>query len=421
MNYRKMTVRVALLWALLGVVMINNSSGAGKMPQIPDVTKDAPVQFEVKQKTSTLNISLVNETKHSLQTAFDYLIKAQQPNGSWKYDPAITALVLYSFVLQPSYNPSENSDKVINKGLDYLETFVKPDGGIYNKEYTHYTTATCLLALTEAGRSEHKTIIENAKKFLIESQSDETEGIDEKNPFYGGIGYGGDDRPDLSNTNLALDAIKAAEEYESTDRSIPPKDKPQTGEKKPLGSHWKKALIFITRTQNVKAVNDMPYATDDGGFIYETGHYKEERSHSYGSMTYAGLKSLLFARIDKEDIRVKKALAWIHANYTLEENPGFGTTSLYYYYMTATKCLAVMGGDILIDSAGVRHYWREDFIKKLISLQHEDGYWVNPDGRYWENIKDLTTAYSVIAMKFALKDTLTPQAAPEAAKKLQVK
>jgi len=50
----------------------------------------------------------------------------------------------------------------------------------------------------------------------------------------------------------------------------------------------------------------MPYATNDGGFIYETGHYKEDRSHSYGSMTYAGLKSLLFARVDKEDIRVKK-------------------------------------------------------------------------------------------------------------------
>jgi len=85
-----------------------------------------------------------------------------------------------------------------------------------------------------------------------------------------------------------------------------PKNKPQTKkEETPLGPHWQKALVFIARTQNVKAVNDMPYATDDGGFIYETGYYKEDRSHSYGSMTYAGLKSLLFARVDKEDIRVK--------------------------------------------------------------------------------------------------------------------
>ena len=372
-----------------------------------------PIKVEVKKRISTLNPSLINETRHSLQTAFDYLMKAQQRNGSWKYDPAITALVLYSFILQPSYNPSEKSDKSINKGLDYLETFVKPDGGIYNKEYKNYTTAVCLLALTEAGRSEHKTIISDAKKFLIKFQLDETEDITKENPFYGGIGYGGDDRPDLSNTQLALDAIKAAEEYESTDRSIPAESRDQTKkEEVPLGDHWQKAIVFLARSQNVKAVNDMPYATDDGGFIYETGHYNKERSRSYGSMTYAGLKSLLFARVDKEDIRVKKALSWIHAHYSLEENPGFGTTSLYYYYMTATKCLSALGGDVIVDSAGVRHRWREDFIKKLISLQHEDGYWVNSDGRYWENIKDLTTAYSVIGIKFALKGTLIPQAMP---------
>jgi squalene-hopene/tetraprenyl-beta-curcumene cyclase len=58
-----------------------------------------------------------------------------------------------------------------------------------------------------------------------------------------------------------------------------------------------------------------------------------------------------------------------------------------------------------LDSKGNMHYWREDFIKKIISLQHEEGYWVNPDGRYQENVKDLATAYSVIAMKHALSQT----------------
>jgi squalene-hopene/tetraprenyl-beta-curcumene cyclase len=58
----------------------------------------------------------------------------------------------------------------------------------------------------------------------------------------------------------------------------------------------------------------------------------------------------------------------------------------------------------MIDSKGKKHCWREDFIKKIISLQHEEGYWVNPDGRYQENIKDLATAYSVIAIKHALHE-----------------
>jgi hypothetical protein len=152
----------------------------------------------------------------------------------------------------------------------------------------------------------------------------------------------------------------------------------------------------------------MPYAADDGGFIYETGHYKEDRSHSYGSMTYAGMKSLLFAGVDPNDIRIQKAFAWICRNYTVAENPGFGTVSLYYYYMTATKCLAVMGKEMITDPKGNRHRWRKDFLQQIISLQHEDGYWVNANGRYWENIKDLATAYAVIGIKFALKDTLTP-------------
>lgn len=147
----------------------------------------------------------------------------------------------------------------------------------------------------------------------------------------------------------------------------------------------------------------MAYATDDGGFIYETGTYKKERSHSYGSMTYAGLKSLLHAQVDKNDIRVKKAVGWIRNNYTLDVNPGFGTTSLYYYYMTFGKSLSVLGEDEIVDQEGTKHYWREDLSRKLLSLQHEDGYWVNKDGRYWENIKTLATAYSTIGLKFAIQ------------------
>jgi hypothetical protein len=172
---------------------------------------------------------------------------------------------------------------------------------------------------------------------------------------------------------------------------------------KTLAPHWLKALVFLSRTQNIESVNDMDYATDDGGFIYETGHYKPERSISYGSMTYAGLKSLLYAGIDKNDVRVRKAYAWICSNYSVEENPNFGTSSLYYYFMTATKCLKTFGQDSILDSRGKRHDWREDFLNKIVSLQHEEGYWVNSDGRYQENVKDLATAYSVIAMKYALQ------------------
>jgi len=354
------------------------------------------------------NLSLIKETKHSLTLAYGYLLNSQMPNGSWKDDPAITALVLYSFLLRPGYNPDVKSDEALKKGFEYLEKFVQPDGGIYRKEYKSYSTSVCLLAFTESRLEKYSGIIKNAKNFLIKFQVDENEGYAKTHPFYGGIGYGGDDRPDLSNTQLALGAIKAAEDYEVRFSKIIPGNTDQIEkEEKELGLHWKKALVFLARCQNVKAVNDMPYATDDGGFIYETGHYKDERSHSYGSMTYAGVKSLLYARLDKEDIRVKKAVAWIKSHYTLEENPGFGTAALYYYYMTFAKTLDALGEETIVDAEGKKHYWRKEFINKLISLQHADGYWVNENARYWQNIKELVTAYSAIGIKFALKGLLS--------------
>jgi squalene-hopene/tetraprenyl-beta-curcumene cyclase len=365
------------------------------------IANQKPVKIQINQQ---INLSLFKETQHSLKISSEYLLNNQLPNGSWKDHPAITALVIYSFIIHPSTISDKKADQAIEKGLKYIESFVQKDGGIYRKEYRNYVTAVCLMAFTETQLTKYSTIITNAKNFLIKFQLDEDEDISTDHPYYGGIGYGGDDRPDLSNTQLALEAIKTAEEYESSFKQMIPKTPQQIEkEEKELGLHWKKALVFLARCQNVKAINKMPYASDDGGFIYETGTYKKERSHSYGSMTYAGVKSLVYAQVDQSDIRMKKAISWIQNNYTLDINPGFNDTSLYYYYMTFSKCLHLLGEDQIIDSKKVSHNWREDIVKMLLELQKGDGYWVNSNGRFWENIPELTTAYSIIGMKMALK------------------
>jgi len=362
--------------------------------------------INIKTQSNSLasqNLSLAKETKHALQNASSFLLNKQLPNGSWKDHPAITALVLYSFMILPSSIDDKKIEQAIQTGLKYIESFVQKDVGIYRKEYRDYVTAVCLIAFIEANELKYQSIILNAKQFLITFQLDEDENISSDHPYYGGIGYGGDDRPDLSNTQLALEAIHAAEKYESRFKNIIPKTVSQVeAEEKQFGLHWKKALVFLSRCQNVKAVNKMPYASDDGGFIYETGTYKKERSHSYGSMTYAGVKSLVYANVDKSDMRIQKAVQWIRNNYTLEKNPGFDDTSLYYYYMTFSKCMFVLGEDHLVDSKGIKHNWREDIIKKLLEVQKGDGYWVNTNGRFWENIPELTTSYAVIGLKFAL-------------------
>src|SRR3990170_1836301 len=57
------------------------------------------------EKAMLKNLSLLKEAKHSLTLSYKYLLSTQQPDGSWKNSTPITALVLYSFLLRPEYNP----------------------------------------------------------------------------------------------------------------------------------------------------------------------------------------------------------------------------------------------------------------------------------------------------------------------------
>ena len=55
----------------------------------------------------------------------------------------------------------------------------------------------------------------------------------------------------------------------------------------------------------------------------------------YGSMTYAGIKSLIYCGASKDDPRIKKAYEWIQKNYSVEKNPGMPEArhewGLFYY------------------------------------------------------------------------------------------
>src|SRR5690606_31289132 len=135
---------------------------------------------------------------------------------------------------------------------------------------------------------------------------------------------------------------------------------------------FKKALVFVSRCQNLKGEeNDQAWAgkIDDGSFIYTPaagGSTKVQDEPlpdgglpGYGSMTYAGIKSLIYCGVDKNDRRIQKALEWVRKNYTLDRNPGMPDVraqwGLYYYYHTMAKCLSVLGEDFLVDAEGKKH------------------------------------------------------------------
>ncbi len=77
-------------------------------------------------------------------------------------------------------------------------------------------------------------------------------------------------------------------------------------------------------------------------------------------MTYAGLKSMIYAGVDKDDQRVKAAVEWARQHYTLDENPGLGDAGLYYYFHTFAKALDAMGQPTVVDDEGVEHDWRQE-------------------------------------------------------------
>ena len=116
--------------------------------------------------------------------------------------------------------------------------------------------------------------------------------------------------------------------------------------------------------------------------------------------TYAGLKSMIFAGLDKDDPRVKAALEWLRKHYTFDENPGMGDAGLFYYYHTMAKALDVLGEETFADAAGKEHDWRKELADAVIARQREDGAWVNANARWMENDPNLVTAYAILALAY---------------------
>ncbi len=335
---------------------------------------------------ATMDPELRSKARRATDYGLHYLRQHQAEDGSWSNSVGITALALRAF-LESHRGYNESDGAFITRPIEFLLGHVNPDGSISEtNQNRNYNTAVAITALQATGNEAYRPVIENAQAFLKGLQIDAGEGYDPEHRYYGGIGYGGDERPDLSNQYLALEALAAT--------ALDPAD--------PL---WARALAFVSRSQNRSESNDQPWAGNDGGFTYMPGYSPHGGTGSYGGMTHAGMLSLLFAGVDKSDPRVQAAYGWIRANYTLDENPGApGRQGLFYYYNAFAKSLYAFGEPTLVDSAGVAHNWRDDLARKLLSLQAEDGSWVNPySQRWWEGVKDLVTAWSVIALNLAVR------------------
>jgi squalene-hopene/tetraprenyl-beta-curcumene cyclase len=329
-----------------------------------------------------------------------YLRQHQDANGGWSTQKNIGITGVAATGLLRTGELKLN-DPMIEKSLKYVESLVNDKEGHIagadpRNQLKNYVTSVNVMALAAANRdSRYQAVIGNAAEFLKKLQFDEGEGKTPDNDFYGGAGYDSKSRPDLSNTQFFLDALAAA--------GIP-KDDPA----------MKRALIFVSRCQNLKGEhNDRPWAgeVNDGSFIYTAADGGESKSESdtikrpgYGSMTYAGIKSMIYCGVGKDDPRMVKALEWVRNNYTLDANPGMpGNASqrgLYYYYHTMAKTLAVAGIDYIVTPDGVKHDWRAELTAALAKRQRPDGSWINENDRWMEGDPNLVTGYALMALAY---------------------
>ena len=117
-------------------------------------------------------------------------------------------------------------------------------------------------------------------------------------------------------------------------------------------------------------------------------------------MTYAGLKSMVYAGLTKDDKRVRAALTWLGKNYSVAENPGMGQAGVYYYYQTFAKTMDAMGAEEFTDAAGKKHDWRAELIAELPRRQAPDGSWVNSDRKWMESDQNLATGFALLALSY---------------------
>jgi squalene-hopene/tetraprenyl-beta-curcumene cyclase len=325
----------------------------------------------------------------SLHRAAAYLKLQQKPNGFWDANPGVSAVAAAALLRQTDVDRAVRLENV-GKALDSIAAMAKPDGGIYDKAVPHYITAVSVMALSAAGRPQDTPLIEKGRAYLADHLWDEGESVAVTDKWYGGIGYGGSDpnrRADIISLEYALRAMKEAE--------LPAND-----------AAWQKAIVFLQRTQNNSEVNRQEWAKNDGGFVYYPGfsYSSEGATASYGSATYAGVMSYVWANVKKDDDRVKAVLRWVRDNYTVDENPGMGQKTVYYYYMVFAKALQAAGEPVIVDAKGRSHNWREDLGRKLLSLQHKEGYWVNTeDNAELQDNKVLVTAFTMQAIEAALQ------------------
>ncbi len=367
----------------------------------------AAAEADVAESASDVERS----AEQAMRRGLDWMKSVQKGDGSWSNPnfPALTALGLWAFAR------SDHPDRltVCAMAAGFVAGFAREDGGIYRPGgmgrssggLSTYNTAICMVALHAYDKAKYEGTILKAREFMVGSQ------LVGDSAGAGGFGYGKPttttrkvmyklmgwgNRADLSNTGWAAQAMRLTQDME---------DRRPGGKR--VDIDWKAALAYVEKLQN----QDADDADGYGSFGYETGGSragtKEDADgkvslRGYGSMTYAGLESMIYAQVGLNDPRVRSALAWAADHWSVDENPGMGTKGLFYYYSIMGKALSLTRSPALTGSSGRTVPWQKELVEKLVASQRPDGSWVNENNHFWEGDASLVTSYALLTLEYAV-------------------
>jgi len=319
-----------------------------------------------------------DDLKVGLKKGADYLLSNMGKDG-WEGHPGITSICLRSLA---GLKPAED----LKPGISFILSCQGEDGGFaipfsISLALKNYTTSVAILALSEVDSKTYAESIEKGKNFLMKAQLDEDDDVDPDNPNFGGFGYGMGKTADLSNTHLALEALK----------------KSGVKEDNPV---FVRAQSFLRAAQDREG-NPGDWAGASGGFVYspEAAATDTNATYPYGAMSFAGLKSLILSGVKTDDPRVKDVMSWIEKNYEEDFHPGKGQLSLFYYFATMASTLDLSGIHELKVKEGSSHNWQKDVARSLLKRQRDDGSWINSTRKYMEGLPALASAYALMALK----------------------
>ena len=298
-------------------------------------------------QNEAMDAAHVQQAQKLINGGIKCILDSRDKDGGWSikmligrgFRPAATAMAIKTLVQHPDFGPK---NAIVVQGYKVLLGFQQKDGSICtpSEGVNNYQTCLGLMALAASGDPQYKDAMAAAVKYLRSIQilpGGRQPGlfagtVREDDPRVGGVNYGGlKGTPDLSNLGMWVDAMHDAG-VKGDDPAM------------------QRALDFVTRLQNRSESNSQKFAvegTNDGGFVYSldksaAGSGENGKGlRSYGSMSYSGFKSMLYAGVAKDDPRVKAAYAWIRQYWGLDANPNMpGRQShqgLYYYYQVFAK------------------------------------------------------------------------------------